>query len=81
MTHLQLQLHDDDAGLHVLGCRVDILGINCKTSASVPSLAIMRCQHCVASDASSASGADRTSGPDAAPLMKRPLTLYMHNSL
>ena len=22
--------HDDDVGLHVLGCRVDILGTNCK---------------------------------------------------
>ena len=22
-------LHDDDVGLHVLGCRVDILGTNC----------------------------------------------------
>ena len=21
--------HDDDVGLHVLGCRVDILGTNC----------------------------------------------------
>ena len=32
MALLPSQFDDDDVGLHVLGCRVDILGTNCNKS-------------------------------------------------
>ena len=41
--HRRSSSRDDDVGLHVLGCRVDILGTNCTSSSRSSSIACIPC--------------------------------------